>query len=158
MEAAFTNTMTFLTLLAIIFLVPLAVLVIRIIVAVVRVRRFMRDPVGYGRRQAAAGKSPFGGPRPGSGGADAGPSLDDLFAAFGFQGARAANGGDDRPDEQPPVKKKKIASDVGEYVDFVELQGSVTEHEPPCEEFIAASQVEDVQWVDLPDPADKPRK
>lgn len=73
----------------------------------------------------------------------------------GFGGADGFAG--DQETDQPSYQrasKKKIEKDVGEYVDFEEVACRVdktTEATTPDREQPAESQIEDIEWVDVPD-------
>lgn len=57
------------------------------------------------------------------------------------------------PDEGSPMPRrhgKKIASDVGEYVDFEELEGPADIQRPKKSTFRPEEQVTDIKWEDLP--------
>lgn len=55
--------------------------------------------------------------------------------------------------QQPAQKPKKIAKDVGEYIEFQEIVTTSTIHTPDgdIQTFEAESQIIDVEWQDLPE-------
>lgn len=50
---------------------------------------------------------------------------------------------------EPPVKKKKIEANVGEYVSFEEIEATVTQTDTEVK-YTVEEQVVDVEWEDIP--------
>lgn len=51
--------------------------------------------------------------------------------------------------QQPAPRKKKIDSDVGEYVDYEEVAATVTETEGEAYAGVVEDQVSDAEWEDV---------
>ncbi|MGM9827543.1 MAG: hypothetical protein ACI30O_05060 [Muribaculaceae bacterium] len=75
---------------------------------------------------------------------------------FGESGAAGQNGTSDRNGQTPRRRRKKIAKDVGEYVEFEEIACTVKTTDPADDgktktgKTIVEQQIEDVEWEDLP--------
>ncbi|MCM1067591.1 MAG: hypothetical protein NC418_08485 [Muribaculaceae bacterium] len=68
---------------------------------------------------------------------------------------RARQGGSRQSAPQPEVKKKKISRDVGEYVEFTEIELSAEEREASRPDgggsrtIRTEEQISDIKWVDI---------
>lgn len=102
-----------------------------------RMRRFMADPLGETQRQSARNSRQSASRRRPSGNPFA-----DFFAAFGgFAGNDGMSSGSRR-------RRKKIPSDVGEYVQFTEMPANSTSAKTQVN-FTREEQIEDVEWEDI---------
>ncbi|MCH5219250.1 MAG: hypothetical protein J1F20_01675 [Muribaculaceae bacterium] len=79
--------------------------------------------------------------------------LDNLFGNFGAEGTRPK----EERHQQQPKKGPKIPDDVGEYVQFEEVDVKVEESQyvnndgSTTTRFKVEEQIVDVEWEDLPD-------
>lgn len=111
----------FIFLLIVFILWPVLKLGWRIWMQMRQVRRFMADPEGEMRRQAA-------------------------------KQARRQGAGRYSQAPQPQPKKKKITRDVGEYVEYTEVEVSEEERnsaETDTASFKKEEQISDIKWVDI---------
>lgn len=103
-----------------------------------RVRRFMEDPFGQGQARSAANGRSNGHDRSNR---SSGNPFADFFNAFGAFGDENRAAGRRR-------RRKKIPSDVGEYVKFTEMPPESKQQKAQVK-FTQEEQIVDVEWEDI---------